>query len=99
MASPSHTTIPDDHVVAMEVRLTLLNGAHNVGLELRMLFKHGGETLAAKFGRSLPTVSVENCETAIVAGSFEVILRHELYEQKRDKKMLTSLWKKWMSGW
>ena len=56
-----------------------------------MFLKHGSEVLAGVFSRSLAAVAIKNCETAIVAGSFEVLLRHELLcKQKRDKKMLTS---------
>ena len=77
--------------ICIDVKLTLLNSAHNVGFELWMFFKHGSEVLAGEFSRSLAAVAIKNCETAIVAGSFEVLLRHELLcKQKRDKKLLTS---------
>ena len=50
-----------------------------------MLFKHGSEVLAGEFSRSLPTVAIKDCEAAIVAGSFEVLLRHELL-QRTEKR-------------
>ena len=45
-----------------------------------MLLKHGSEVLAGEFGCSLATMAIKDCETAIVAGSFEVLLRHELLQ-------------------
>ena len=47
-----------------------------------MKLKHGGEALTSEFGRTLAAMSVKNGKAAVVAGSLEVVLNHEL-----DKKI------------
>ena len=53
-----------------DLRLTLLDGAHDVGFELVVRLEHVGEAQSGELSRSLSAVSVEHREAAIVARSF-----------------------------
>ena len=61
--------------------LTILDGTHNIGFQMRMSFEHGGKAFTSVFGCALATMTVEDSEATIMASSSEVIFDHELIEK------------------
>ena len=60
------------------MRLTLLDGANNVALDLRVLLKPRGNANASELSSSLAAMAVEYCKAAVVAIAVEVLFDHEL---------------------
>lgn len=55
---------------------------HNIGFELRVLFKHRSEALTSKFCSTLTTMTVKDGKAAIESLSLELVLNHKLRTEK-----------------